>query len=64
METVQYARILLAILDSNTGLSSASKSALATAAALATEHSSQLTVLFVDDEGKKADSKRIPWVQG
>lgn len=64
VEGLKYDHILLAILDSNPVLSTASRTALVTAATLATQHSSKLTVVFVDEEGQKVSEKRLQLVQG
>ena len=61
---MKYEHILLAILDSNPLLSSASRSALQTAAGLATQNASKLTVMFVDEAGQKVGSQRLQMVQG
>lgn len=61
---LKYEHILLAILDSNPMLSSASRTALETAAGLASTHSSKLTIVFVDEEGRKLDGQRLTRVQG
>lgn len=45
-------------------LSSASRTALETAAGLASTHSSKLTIVFVDEEGRKLDGQRLTRVQG
>ena len=63
-EVVKYEHIRLAILDSNPLLSSASRSALQTAAGLATQNASKLTVMFVDEAGQKVGSQRLQMVQG
>jgi hypothetical protein len=51
----------VAIIDSNPALSTASRSALATAAAFAA--GGKLTCLFLDDQGKEVDGSRIQMVQ-
>lgn len=64
IEPLKYEHILLAILDSNPLLSSASRGALQTAATLATQHSSKITVMFVDEAGQKVSQQRLELVQG
>ncbi|KAI7842234.1 hypothetical protein COHA_004147 [Chlorella ohadii] len=51
-------------MDSNPVLSSASRTALVTAAALATQNASKLTVMFVDEAGQQISEKRLQLVQG
>eukprot|EP00887_Chlorella_sp_A99_P007638 scaffold20.g7638.t1 len=60
---MSFDHILIALMDSNPHLSSASRSAIQTAAALATSNASKLTVLFMDAEGQKVDSNRVRSVQ-
>ncbi|KAI3438045.1 hypothetical protein D9Q98_000488 [Chlorella vulgaris] len=64
VEGLKYDHILLAILDSNPVLSTASRTALVTAAAIATQNSSKLTVMFVDEEGQTVSGQRLQLVQG
>lgn len=61
---IKYEHILLAILDSNPHLSTASRTALATAAGLAAQNNSKLTVCFVDELGKKLNGERLTGIQG
>ncbi|KAL4452136.1 hypothetical protein ABPG75_007798 [Micractinium tetrahymenae] len=63
-DPVKYEHILLAILDSNPVLSSASRNAVATAASLAASNSSKLTVMFIDEQGQQVSEKRLQLVQG
>jgi hypothetical protein len=63
-DALKYDHILLAIMDSNPVLSSASRTALVTAAALATQNASKLTVMFVDEAGQQVSEKRLQLVQG
>ncbi|GIL92768.1 hypothetical protein Vretimale_11728 [Volvox reticuliferus] len=48
---LQYNRVLLTILDANPFLSDGSRTAVATAALLAKQHRSKVTVLVVDEPG-------------
>lgn len=57
----EWEHVLVAIIDSNPALSTASRTALATAAVLAAK--GKLTCLFLDDEGKEIDNSRIQMVQ-
>lgn len=62
--SVDFSHILVALCDSNPNLSSSSRSALVTAAALA-ERSAEgrLTVLLVDEQGRQVDESRMRMVQ-
>ena len=70
VEVTKHEHILLAIIDSNPALSSASRTALSTAAALAARDQAKLTVLFVDDAEERSEAaeeiaaQRIKLVQG
>ncbi len=61
---LKYEHILLAILDSNPHLSTASRTALATAATLVVANKSKFTIVFVDEQGKKLNGQRLNRVQG
>ncbi|KXZ44455.1 hypothetical protein GPECTOR_67g295 [Gonium pectorale] len=50
-ETLQYNRVLLTILDANPFLSDGSRTAVATAALMARQYKSKVTVLVVDEPG-------------
>ncbi|KAL4437465.1 hypothetical protein ABPG77_003446 [Micractinium sp. CCAP 211/92] len=63
-DLVKYEHILLAILDSNPLLSSASRNAVSTAAALAASNASKLTVMFIDEQGQQVSEKRLQLIQG
>ncbi|PNH11595.1 hypothetical protein TSOC_001567 [Tetrabaena socialis] len=52
---LQYDRVLLTILDANPFLSDGSRTAVATAALLARQYQSKVTVLVVDEPGDFAD---------
>ncbi len=56
-----WEHVLVAIVDSNPALSTASRAALVTAAQLAGK--GQLTCLFLDDEGAPIDAGRLQMVQ-
>ena len=61
LSSTGWDHVLVAIIDSNPALSTASRTALATAASLAGK--GHLTCLFLDDEGKEIDPSRTQMVQ-
>lgn len=61
LSPAEWDHVLVAIIDSNPTLSTASRSALATAAAFAAR--GKLTCLFLDDQGKEVDGSRIQLIQ-